>query len=279
MEETWKALDNSGIMWRCSDRCRWRIETSRIGVKLPRSSERLEQVFSASGIWNLAVQGMRASIRIFILIMNGVIRSDSSRGDEHELYSFSLTLVPVLFFSLDGPHILCSGTRYAGVYKMWATSVRGSSMRGSHYSKLIVDLRLYDDRARRFSAFGCQAVSMVPLAALLPLRERIESRPIYVVRFAASSLAVPGLNAMKLADVAGRTMTDGHFHSGTMVTREIAAEILRNAYQLKDSSFHFPSIVHICIPPCGVSSKMRRWNVGYCDDVTDSFENKIFTSI
>lgn len=122
---------------------------------------------------------MRSSIRIFILIMNGVIRSDSSRGDEHESYSFSLTLVPVLLFSLDGPHILCSGTRYAGVYKMWATSVRGSSMRGSHYSKpkSIVDLRLHDDdRARRFSAFGCQAVSMVPLAALLPLRERIESR-------------------------------------------------------------------------------------------------------
>jgi len=40
-----------------------------------------------------------------------------------------------------GPRILCSGTRYAGVYKMWATSVRGSSMRGSHYSKPIVDLR------------------------------------------------------------------------------------------------------------------------------------------
>ncbi|KYN12971.1 hypothetical protein ALC57_14817 [Trachymyrmex cornetzi] len=207
------------------------VETSRIGVKLP-SSERLEQVFSASGVLNLAVQGMRASIRIFILIMNGVIRLGSSRGDEHESY------------------------------------------------KSIVDLRLYDDdRARRFSAFGCQAVSMVPLAALLPLRERIESRPTYVVRFAVSSLAVPGLNAMKLADVAGRTMTAGHFHSGTMVTREIAAEILRNAYQLKDSSFHFPSIVYICIPPRGVSSKMRRWNVGYCDDVTDSFENKIFTSI
>lgn len=46
----------------------------------------------------------------------------------------------------------------------------------------------------------------------------------------------------------------------------------------KDRSFHFPSIVYICIPPRGVSSKMRRWNVGYCDDVTDSFENKIFTS-
>ena len=121
---------------------------------------------------------MRASIRIFILIMNGVIRSDSSRGDEHELYSFSLTFILVLLFSLESPHILCSGTRYAGVYKMWATSVRGSSMRGSHYSKpkSIVDLRLYDDRTRRFSAFGCQAVSMVPLAALLPLCEHIESR-------------------------------------------------------------------------------------------------------
>ncbi|KYN04179.1 hypothetical protein ALC62_04944, partial [Cyphomyrmex costatus] len=199
-------------------------------------------------------KGMRSSIRIFILIMNGVIRLASSRGDEHESY-FSLTLVPVLLFSLDGPHILCSGTRYAGVYKMWATSVRGSSMRGLHYSKpkSIVDLRLYDDdRARRYSTFGCQAVSMVSLAALLPLRERVESCLVpstYVVRFAVSSL------------------------------REIAAEILRNTYQLKDSSFHFPSIVHICIPPRGVSSKMRRWNVGYCDDVTDSFENKIFTCI
>lgn len=50
-------------------------------------------------------------------------------------------------------------------------------MRGSHYSKPIVDPRLRDDdRARRISAFGCQAASMVPLAALLHLREYIESR-------------------------------------------------------------------------------------------------------
>lgn len=109
--------------------------------------------------------------------MNGVIRSDSSRGDEHETHSFSFTLVPVLLFSLDGPHILCSSTQYAGVYKMWATSVRGSSMCGSHYSKPIVDLRLRDDdRARRFSTFGRQTVSMVPLAALLSLRKCNESR-------------------------------------------------------------------------------------------------------
>jgi len=33
-----------------------------------------------------------------------------------------------------------------------------------------------DDRARHISAFGRQIVSMVPLAALLRLRERIGSR-------------------------------------------------------------------------------------------------------
>jgi len=46
--------DRVALLW--SDRCRWRVETSRIGVKLPRSSERLEQAFSASGVLNLAVQ-------------------------------------------------------------------------------------------------------------------------------------------------------------------------------------------------------------------------------
>lgn len=65
----------------------------------------------------------------------------------------------------------------------------------------------------------------------LTLSTLMRSRSRRGLRIALSSLAAPGLNAMKLADAAARTMTDGHFHPGTMATREIVAEILRNAYQ------------------------------------------------
>ena len=50
-------VDRVALLWLD----RWRVENSRIGVKLPReSSERLEQVFSASGVSNLAMSDCRS---------------------------------------------------------------------------------------------------------------------------------------------------------------------------------------------------------------------------